>query len=122
MLLYGAPYSAFCAKVRVALRLKGIAFEEVPPPGGYRSADFRAVAPAGTIPALDIGGRVLFESNAIAEFVDETVGTPLHPADPIKRAQNRAWTDFVPTFSSGLSTPYYAKTAEEQACSSAVFA
>lgn len=43
----------------------------------------------------------LFESNAIAEYLDETFEPKLHPADPIKRAQNRAWTDFIPTFGWG---------------------
>ena len=37
----------------------------------------------------------------------------LHPEDPIKRARNRAWTDFVPTFSGALNGVYYTKTRED---------
>ena len=55
----------------------------------------------------------MFESNAIAEFLDEVVEPRLHPADPIKRARNRAWTDFVPDFSKGLSGYYRKETVEE---------
>ena len=54
----------------------------------------------------------LFESNAIAEYLDETVEPRLHPADPMTRARHRAWTDFTPDFASGLSGVYYAKTKE----------
>ena len=41
----------------------------------------------------------LFESNAINEYLDETIEPRLHPEDPVQRAINRAWTDFLPTFS-----------------------
>ena len=91
MLLYSLPYSAYCAKVRIALLLKKLEFQEVPPPDGYGSPAYRAIAPAGTIPALDIGGRVLFESDAIIEYLNEIAPTPpLLPADPVARAMARA--------------------------------
>ena len=48
-----------------------------------------------------------------AEYLDEVEEPRLHPGDPILRARNRAWTDFVPDFSPALSGVYYAKTAEE---------
>ena len=65
------------------------------------------------MPVLNVGDDVLFESNAIAEFLDETVSPQLHPTDAIKRARNRAWTDFVPDFSKGLSAAYRRDTVEE---------
>ena len=46
----------------------------------------------------------LFESNAIAEYLDETVPRRLHPEDAAERAVNRAWTDYVPTFAAGVTT------------------
>ena len=69
---------------------------------------FLEISPHGKVPVLSVGGRPLFESNAIAEFLDEMVPPRLHPEDPIKRARNRAWTDFVPDFSAGLGAVYYA--------------
>jgi glutathione S-transferase len=73
---------------------------------------FLEISPHGKVPVLKIDGEILFESNAIAEFLDETVAPRLHPADPIKRARNRAWTDFVPDFSRALGKITYAKTKE----------
>jgi glutathione S-transferase len=65
IVLYTNPVSNFCAKVEIALRLKGLAYEALPPPGGYGSAAFKAIVPAGTIPALVNGDLVLSESETI---------------------------------------------------------
>jgi glutathione S-transferase len=76
---------------------------------------FLELSPHGVVPVLKVGDDVLFESNAIAEFLDETVPPRLHPEDPIKRAKNRAWTDFVPTFAKSLMGVYYTESKEEVA-------
>jgi glutathione S-transferase len=73
---------------------------------------FLKISPHGKVPVLSVDEQPLFESNAIAEYLDETVVPRLHPEDPIKRARNRAWTDFVPDFASSISGVYYAKTAQ----------
>jgi glutathione S-transferase len=52
----------------------------------------------------------LFESNAINEYLDETIAPRLHPGDPIERAVNRAWTDYVPTFAGIVTATAYADT------------
>ncbi len=70
---------------------------------------FLKISPHGKVPVLVVDEQPLFESNAIAEFLDEVVAPRLHPEDPIKRARNRAWTDFVPDFSGALNI-YYTKT------------
>jgi glutathione S-transferase len=76
---------------------------------------FLKISPHGKVPVLNVDGEALYESNAIAEFLDETVPPRLHPADPMKRARNRAWTDFLPDFAKGLSGIYYTKSKEEVA-------
>ncbi len=73
---------------------------------------FLEISPHGKVPVLKVDDEILFESSAIAEYLDEMVEPRLHPADPIKRARNRAWTDFVPDFSSALSKIVYAKTKD----------
>jgi glutathione S-transferase len=79
-----------------------------------RPAWFLAVSPHSKVPVLMIDGKeALFESNAIAEYLDETAAPRLHPEDPIVRARNRAWTDYVPTFASAISNAAYADTEEE---------
>ena len=76
---------------------------------------FLDISPHGKVPVLHVGKVPLFESSAIAEYLDEMVAPQLHPFDPIKRAQNRAWTDYIPTFSAALAKINYAKSAEEVA-------
>ena len=71
---------------------------------------FLEISPHGKVPVLKVDDEILFESNAIAEYLDEVVAPRLHPEDPIARARNRAWTDYTPTFSSALSSIHYAKT------------
>jgi glutathione S-transferase len=75
---------------------------------------FLAISPHKKVPALSIDNRVsLFESNAINEYLDETIAPRLHPEDPIERALNRAWTDYVPTFASIVTATAYADTEDE---------
>lgn len=74
---------------------------------------FLKISPHGKVPVLHVDDDILFESNAIAEFLDEVVTPHLHPEDPVKRARNRAWTDFVPDFSKGLSAAYRRETVAE---------
>lgn len=75
---------------------------------------FLAVSPHSKVPVLMIDGKeALFESNAIAEYLDETAAPRLHPTDPLVRARNRAWTDYVPTFASAISNTAYSDTEEE---------
>ena len=73
---------------------------------------FLEISPHGKVPVLQVDTQPLFEANAIAEYLDEVVAPRLHPEEPLQRARHRAWTDYVPTFASGISV-YYAKTAEE---------
>ena len=73
---------------------------------------FLEISPHGKVPVLKVGDEILFESNAIAEFLDEVVEPRLHPADPIKRARNRAWTDYISTFAGALGNINYAKNAK----------
>jgi len=74
---------------------------------------FLAISPHKKVPVIRIDDKdSLFESNAINEYLDETVEPRLHPADPLKRAVNRAWTDYVPTFASSVTGCAYAATKE----------
>ncbi|MEM7405889.1 MAG: glutathione S-transferase family protein [Pseudomonadota bacterium] len=54
---------------------------------------FLAASPNGQVPILITdGGDVLFESDAIVEYIDETTGSPLYSRDPIDKARERAWS------------------------------
>lgn len=96
--LYGVAVSAFVAKVRTALDVKGLAYEEREPPGGYGSEAYRALVPAGSVPGLVVDGVGLHGSNAILEYLEEIAPRPaLLPADPIARARVRGLMDFHDT-------------------------
>lgn len=105
----------------ILMRAKGVEFEVTYVDLQDKPDWFLEISPHGKVPVLKVDDDILFESNAIAEYLDEMVGPRLHPADPVKRARNRAWTDFVPDFSSALSKIIYAKTKEamEQGLASA---
>src|ERR1700704_6987547 len=65
---------------------------------------FLAISPHKKVPVVRIDDKIsLFESNAINEYLDETIAPRLHPEDPIERALDRAWTDYVPTFASSVT-------------------
>ncbi len=75
---------------------------------------FLAISPHKKVPVLRIDDKIsLFESNAINEYLDETISPHLHPEDPVERAINRAWTDYVPAFASVVTATAYADTEVE---------
>src|SRR3974377_69571 len=72
---------------------------------------FLAISPHKKVPALTTDDKIsFFESNAINEYLDETIAPRLHPADPVERAINRAWTDYVPTFAGIVPATAHAAT------------
>jgi glutathione S-transferase len=95
----------------IVLREKGTEFEMRHIEPDNRPDWFLAISPHKKVPVLRIDDKLsLFESNAINEYLDETIEPRLHPADPIERALNRAWTDYVPTFASAVTGTAYADT------------
>ena len=76
MILYAIPVSTYSAKVRIALGIKGIDYEMVPPPGGYGSPQYKAIVPVGTIPGLKDGDFVISESEVITEYLEEKYPDP----------------------------------------------
>lgn len=55
---------------------------------------FSKISPLGKVPLLQVDNEVIFESAVICEYLDETIAPRLHPDDPLKRAQHRAWIEF----------------------------
>ena len=102
MKLYSYFRSSAAYRTRIALNLKGIAFETVAihltKDGGRQHApEFRSVNPQKRVPALALdSGEVLLQSLAIIEYLDEVYpDPPLLPKDPIDRARVRAVTQIV---------------------------
>ena len=83
----------------IALNEKGVAFERIDIDLANKPDWFLKISPLGKVPVLSVssdrGEVALFESNVICEYIEETQGgVKLHPQDPLKRAEHRAWMEF----------------------------
>ncbi|MGL4320508.1 MAG: glutathione S-transferase family protein [Paracoccaceae bacterium] len=95
--LYHFPLSPFCRKVRLVLAEKKLDVELVEERYWEPSPEFIRRNPAGKVPVLKIDARMLSESQAICEYLDESVPQPpLMPRDVEGRYEVRrlcAWFD-----------------------------
>src|SRR5436305_13906160 len=101
-------------RAAIVLREKNVPFEFRHIERDNRPDWFLAISPHKKVPVLSVDNKVsLFESNAIAEYLDETIAPRLHPEDAVTRAVNRAWTDYVPTFADMVTGTAYADTEKD---------
>lgn len=78
----------------IALTEKSVPFARVDVDLADKPDWFKAISPLGKTPVLKVGDRALFESAVILEYLEETQINPLHPADPLARAEHRSWIEF----------------------------
>ena len=99
LVLYGYWRSGTSYRTRIALNLKGLAYEQRPVDlrtGAQRTPEYLAVNPQGLAPALVTPEGVLTQSPAILEWLEETAPEPpLLPREPLARAQVRAMAALV---------------------------
>ena len=97
MRFHGFFRSGAAWRCRIAFALKGVSPEFVPVHlrrgGGEQKAPaYKALAPQGLVPALEVDGHVLTQSLAIIEWLEETIPEPaLLPKDAFARAEVRAF-------------------------------
>ena len=96
MRLYTFFRSSASYRVRIALNIKGLSYEQVPihlrrSGGEQLGAAYKAINPQALVPALDDNGKILTQSLAIIEYLDETHPTPpLLPSGPADKALVRS--------------------------------
>ncbi len=101
LLLYDYWRSSAAYRVRIALNLKGLNYQQrsihlVRAGGEQRQPTYAALNPQQLVPTLLHGELVLTQSMSIIEYLDEVFrATPLLPADPLARAQCRALAQVI---------------------------
>ena len=94
MKLYNYSRSSASYRVRIAANLKGLRYEYVSIDlmrGESRKPAYEALNPQGRVPALEDNGKMIPQSLAICEYLEETHPHPaLLPSDPASRARVRA--------------------------------
>ncbi|MES2599370.1 MAG: glutathione S-transferase family protein [Pseudomonadota bacterium] len=78
----------------ISLTEKGVPFERVDIDLDNKPDWFLKISPLGKVPVLQVGDKVVFESAVILEYLEEIQPKPLHPKDPLTRAEHRAWMEF----------------------------
>jgi glutathione S-transferase len=84
----------YVQRAAIALAEKGVAFERATIDLADKPDWFTAISPLGKVPLLRVGDATIFESAVILEYLEDTAAPPLHPSDPLARAEHRAWIEF----------------------------
>jgi glutathione S-transferase len=97
--LYHAPHSTCSQKVRICLAEKGVEWVDRRLNLATRehlTPEYLAINPNGVVPTLVHDDNVIIDSSVICEYLDEVFPAPrLVPADPVRRAQMRAWLRYL---------------------------
>jgi glutathione S-transferase len=98
----------YVQRAAIALTEKGVPFRRVYVDLGKKPAWFLELSPLGKTPVLTVAGEPIFESAAILEYLEDTQPRPLHPKDPLTRAQHRGWIEFGSTILNDIAGLYSA--------------
>jgi len=109
--LVSHPLCPYVQRVAIALAERGIPFERIDIDLANKPDWFLALSPLGKVPLLETGGKVLFESAAILEYLEDTLPVKLHPSDPLLRAGHRGWMEFGSTVLNTIAALYGAGDA-----------
>jgi len=106
MKLYGAMASPYVARSVLFGKLKGIDLELASPPGGRPGTpEFKEISPIGKIPALDVDGVIIPESEVICEYLEDAFPEPsAMPADALAKGQSRTISRVVDLYLSPVSS------------------
>lgn len=112
----------YVQRAAISLAEKAVPFDRVHVDLAAKPAWFLALSPLGKTPVLKVDDRAIFESAVILEYLEETGPHPLHPADPLRRAQHRAWIEFGSAVLNDIAGLYSAKDPAAFAAKAAALA
>jgi len=92
----------------ISLSEKNVPFKRIDIDLGNKPSWFAAISPLGRTPVLRVGKASIFESAVILEYLEDTQSPPLHPPDPLVRAQHRGWIEFGSAILSDIAGFYLA--------------
>src|SRR3954468_8605844 len=84
----------YVQRAAIALAEKGVSYERINVDLANKPDWFKALSPLGKTPVLKVGETAIFESAVILEYLEETRPNPLHPQDPLRRAEHRSLIEF----------------------------
>jgi glutathione S-transferase len=91
--IMGVPFSNYVRSIRMLCEEKGITYKLTP--SRPQSPEVKAIHPAGQIPVLRHGNVTLFESKAIATYIDRTFpGPKFIPDVTLEAAQVEQWVSY----------------------------
>lgn len=94
VILYGNPLSTYTRTARMAFEEKGVPYDLEPV--DHTAPEYRAIHPFGKIPAMRHGDFLLYETMAIAKYVDAVFdGPPLQPNAIVPRAMMNQWISSI---------------------------
>ena len=99
--LYGYWRSSAAYRLRIAMNLKGLSYEQVsvniaPSASEQKQESFKALNPQMRVPALETENGLLTQSMAILEWLEETYpDVSILPEGSFDRAQCRAFSDLI---------------------------
>jgi len=109
--LVSHPLCPYVQRVAIALSEKAVPFEKIYIDLAAKPDWFLALSPLGKTPVLRVDGRAVFESAVILEYLEETGAHPLHPADPLDRAEHRGWIEYASAALNDIAGLYNAPDA-----------
>ena len=107
--LISHPLCPYVQRAAISLAEKAVPFDRVQVDLADKPAWFLDLSPLGKTPVLRVDDRAIFESAVILEYLEETRPHPLHPADPLRRAEHRAWIEFGSAVLNDIAGLYSAK-------------
>lgn len=109
--LVSHPLCPYVQRAVIALIEKDVPFARVDIDLANKPDWFKALSPLGKTPVLQVGSRAVFESAVILEYLEDTQPNPLHPSDPLRRAEHRALIEYGSTVLSDIGGFYTALDA-----------